>query len=66
MGHTHYWTFEGEVSRSEWKSVKDTVNDLVQYAIKRGFVLVNGMGDEGTKPVYNSYLAFNGSGDDSH
>ena len=67
MGYTHYWTIN-KVNATQYKNALVKVKEFIEFCQKeKGFKLANGMGDEGTSPVFNERgIFFNGVGEQSH
>jgi len=68
MGYTNYWTFKGinGIDPTTVKIMKQSIGGFVQYAMDNGYALANGMGDNGTLPILNTEIIFNGVEKYSH
>jgi len=66
MGYTHSWVQTRKFSDSEWASVCNNIRAIIDFAKSEYSIsIVNGVGEEGTEPVFNDkHIMFNGEGDD--
>lgn len=67
MGYTHYWTIN-KVDATQYKNALVKIKEFVNFCQqKKGFDLADGMGEEGTFPVFNEQgIFFNGVGEQSY
>lgn len=70
MGYTHYYDQKRSLTKAEWLAFAEVAGTITRYVQHElGIPLANGLGEPGTQPEWNtvdSYLSFNGLGDDSH
>lgn len=64
MGYTHYWTPSKTATPEQFAQLVADTQTIIEHS---PYIVVNGLGEEGTEPLFNDKeIVFNGVEDQSH